>query len=153
MNVAYFLTPKCETAFLRDDYSFRQGLEKMKYHGYTAIPVINKDGKYIGTISEGDFLWLLVNDEYNDIENISVKELEDIKIKDVVTMKKYRAVSATAEVEELFEMALTQNFIPIIDDRGLFVGIVTRQKIIKHLCEKECITSAFSDSMDNTEVK
>lgn len=146
MNVAYFLTPKCETAFLYDDYSFRQGLEKMKFHGYTAIPVIDRTGKYIGTISEGDFLWLLVNGEYNDIENISVKDLEDIKIRDVVTMHKYRTVSATAEVERLFGMALTQNFIPVVDDRELFMGIVTRQKIIKHLCEQSNSELAFGVS-------
>lgn len=153
MNVAYFLTPKCETAFLYDDYSFRQGLEKMKFHGYTAIPVINREGKYIGTISEGDFLWLLVNGEYNDIENVSVKDLEDIKIKDVVTMRKYRAVSATAEVEQLFGMALAQNFIPVVDDRELFVGIVTRQRIIRHLCEQENSEVAFGAAENKDKLK
>ena len=135
MNVAYFLTPKCETAFLYDDYSLRQGLEKMKYHGYTAVPVIDRSGHYVGTISEGDFLWYLVKGEYKDVEQIDVRGEEYTKLKDVVTMQKYPSVSATAEVEELFGLALKQNFIPVVDGRGLFMGIVTRQKIISHFYE------------------
>ena len=59
MNIAYFLLPKSNVAYLYDDYTFRQGLEKMRYHGYTAIPVITRNGTYVGTVSEGDFLWQL----------------------------------------------------------------------------------------------
>ena len=58
MNIAFLLQPKNDTAFLYDDFTLRQGLEKMKHHGYTAIPVIDREGKYVTTISEGDFLWL-----------------------------------------------------------------------------------------------
>lgn len=135
MNVAYFLTPKCDTAFLYDDYSLRQGLEKMKYHGYTALPVIDREGHYVGTISEGDFLWYLVKGEYRDVEQIDVRGLEYTKIKDVLTMQKYPSVSATANVEELFGLALNQNFVPVTDSRGLFMGIVTRRKLISYFYE------------------
>lgn len=136
MNVAYFLTPKCEIAYLYDDYSLRQGLEKMKYHGYTALPVINREGEYIGTISEGDFLWYLVKGENHDIEQIDVRGLEFTKLKDVVTMKRYPSVSATASIEEVLDSALLQNFIPVVDGRGLFMGIITRQRIIRHFYER-----------------
>ena len=50
MNIAYFLLPKNSVAYLYDDYTFRQGLEKMRYHGYTAIPVITRSGTYVGTL-------------------------------------------------------------------------------------------------------
>ena len=63
MNIAYFLLPKGQVAFLYDDYTFRQGLEKMHHHGYTAIPVISRSGQYLGTVSEGDFLWQLLSKE------------------------------------------------------------------------------------------
>ena len=56
MNIAYFLLPKSRIAYLYDDFTFRQGLEKMRNRGYTAIPVITRDGRYVGTVSEGDFL-------------------------------------------------------------------------------------------------
>ena len=45
MNIAFLLQPKSDTAFLYDDFTLRQGLEKMRHHGYTAIPVIDREGK------------------------------------------------------------------------------------------------------------
>ena len=66
MNILYFLTPKSEVEYIRIESSVRQGLEKMKYHGYAAIPVIDKEGHYEGTVTEGDFLWALYNDNNPD---------------------------------------------------------------------------------------
>ena len=56
MNIAYFIHPKQDVATLYDDCTLRQGLEKMRHHGYTAIPVVTRDNKYVGTVTEGDFL-------------------------------------------------------------------------------------------------
>ena len=61
MNIVMLLKPKCDVAFLYEDYTLRQGLEKMRYHGYTAIPVNARDGTYVGTVSEGDFLWSVLD--------------------------------------------------------------------------------------------
>ena len=74
MNIAYFLLPKSNVAYLYDDYTFRQGLEKMRYHGYTAIPVITRNGTYVGTVSEGDFLWQLLSDETKQQKSLSMKD-------------------------------------------------------------------------------
>ena len=46
MNVLFFLRPKVSTAYIYYDNTLRQGLEKLKHYGYTAIPVIDRDGKY-----------------------------------------------------------------------------------------------------------
>ena len=62
MNIAYFLLPKGRVAYLRDDFTFRQGLEKMRHYGYTAIAVITRSGQYAGTVREGDFLWPLLGE-------------------------------------------------------------------------------------------
>ena len=43
VNIASFLSPKEEVIFLRDDMTIRQGLEKMKRYGYTAVPVIDAE--------------------------------------------------------------------------------------------------------------
>ena len=73
MNIAYFLLPKSRIAYLYDDFTFRQGLEKMRNRGYTAIPVITRDGRYVGTVSEGDFLWRLL-----DTDDPSMKKAEEL---------------------------------------------------------------------------
>ena len=127
MNVAFFLIPKSQTAFIEDDDTFRQGLERMRYHGYTAIPVLNKDGGYVGTLTEGDFLWHII-----DIGGASMEECEDLHIVDILKPDRNPPVKITARVEELVERLLMQNFLPVTDDSGAFIGIVTRQKVLEY---------------------
>lgn len=55
MNVLFFLTPKESVAYIYHDYTVRQALEKMKHYHYSAIPIIDREGHYIGTVTEGDF--------------------------------------------------------------------------------------------------
>lgn len=136
MNIAFLLTPKAELAFLYNDFSIRQALEKMNYHKYSAVPVINRDGKYCGTISEGDFLWFLVEGENGDLRKIDIKSVEHIAISDIVKQDKNPAVRITATADELLERATNQNFIPVTDDSGSFIGIVTRKKIIDYLAKQ-----------------
>lgn len=139
MNIAYFLTTKSEVAYLYDDFSLRQALEKMHYHGYTAIPVLNRDNKYIGTVSEGDFLWHLIDngEDREELYKINMQSMEDTIIRDVIKIgvDKNAPVRITATMEELLNRAMDQNFIPVIDDRDYFIGIITRRDIIKHFCK------------------
>ena len=57
MNIASFLLPKAEVAYLRDDMTLRQGLEKLRRSGFSAIPVIDIEDRYVGVVGVGDFLW------------------------------------------------------------------------------------------------
>ena len=136
MNIAHFLMPKCNSAYLFEDYSLRQGLEKMKYHGYSAIPVISREGKYIGTISEGDFLWFLLLENEDEIIHIDIRDIENKFIRDILNRDKYKPVSIMSPLEDVFEMAMSQNFVPVVDDRGYFMGIITRQTIMKYFFQK-----------------
>ena len=56
MNIIKIMTPKALTVFLHTGDTVRQGLELLRQHGYTAIPVLNDQGEYLGSITEGDFL-------------------------------------------------------------------------------------------------
>ena len=128
MNVISLLTPKTNVAWLYEDWTIRQGLEKLRFHGYTAIPVLAKDGSYVGTVSEGDFLWCLLDQGSGDIQT-----QEKQPLRRVIRPGFNPAVRIDVALEELEERALRQSFIPVVDDRGAFVGIVTRQNIIKRL--------------------
>lgn len=141
MNIANFLTTKSEVAYVFDDFTLRQGLEKMHYHRYAAIPVLSRENKYIGTISEGTFLWYIMDDYYEELNNneddkTSIQKLEEIKIADVVTIDKNPPVPITAKMDELLAKAMDKNFIPVIDDREYFIGIVKRRDIIKYFIDK-----------------
>ena len=128
MNVISLLTPKTNVAWLYEDWTIRQGLEKLRFHGYTAIPVLAKDGSYVGTVSEGDLLWCLLDQGSGDIQT-----QEKQPLRRVIRPGFNPAVRIDVALEELVERALRQSFIPVVDDRGAFVGIVTRQNIIKRL--------------------
>ena len=139
MNIAYFLTTKSEVAYLYNDYSLRQGLEKMKFHKYTAIPVLTRDNRYIGTVSEGDFLWYIMNNHKEEIDkegDIFMQRFEDVLIKDVLNIDKNPPVPITSTMEDLITSAMVQNFIPVIDDRKYFIGIITRKDIIKYFMQQ-----------------
>ena len=128
MNVISLLTPKTNVAWLYEDWTIRQGLEKLRFHGYTAIPVLAKDGSYVGTVSEGDFLWCLLDQGSGDIQT-----QEKQPLRRVIRPGFNPAVRIDVALEELVERALRQSFIPVVDDRGAFLGVVTRQNIIKIL--------------------
>lgn len=127
MNILFFITPKHEVAYIYENESLRQALEKMEHHKYSAVPMINREGNYTGTITEGDLLWGIKN-QYN----LNLKEAEYIPITKIHRRMDYRPVRADSNMEDLIDKALNQNFVPVIDDRGLFIGIITRKDIIKY---------------------
>ncbi len=136
MNIAFFLTLKKDVAYLYDDYSIRQSLEKMKRHGYSSIPVISRDGKYVSTVTEGDFLWYMLDESIEDTDGVSIYDAEDLHLRDIIRKDRFTAVRITATMEELIELAMNQNFVPVVDDMGTFIGIITRKVIIQYFAIK-----------------
>lgn len=134
MNIAYLLVPKQNVAYLYDDFTLRQALEKMRSHGYSAIPVINRNNQYVGTVSEGDFLWYMLDDSVGKQKKVNLKDLEKVCISELLGEDSNPPSRITTTVDDLLNHALNQNFIPVIDDRDLFIGIVTRADIIRSFC-------------------
>lgn len=135
MNIASFLLPKAEVAYLRDDMTLRQGLEKLRRSGFSAIPVIDCEDRYVGVISVADFLWNIL--AYNqNLEDITLKKLEHMTVRDFLQNGKVQPACIDTAMENLLERAKSQNFVPVIDDRSVFIGIVTRSDIIKYFMEQ-----------------
>ncbi len=130
MNILYFLTPKSDVAVLQNTFSLRQAMEKMEACTYTALPMLDGDGHYIGTLSEGDLLWHLKKRGFPD-----QKEIERLQIGDVQRLSDNQPVRGDASMEDLLATSLDQNFVPVIDDRGVFVGLITRRSILKYFFE------------------
>ena len=137
MNVAFFLTLRKDVTCINISSTVRQALETMKKHGYTAVPVVTDDNTYMGTVTEGDFLWSIVKLQKKDghMSEVSIRSLEEVKIKDILRKDRSPSVPITATIDELLTRAMNQNFIPVTDDRGSLVGIVTRKTIIKYCTE------------------
>lgn len=131
MNILFFLTPKADIAYIYDYETLRQVLEKMEYHKYSALPMLSRQGKYIGTITEGDMLWGIKN-QYN----LNLKEAESVQVTSIPRRLDNKPVSADADMEDLIDKALNQNFVPVVDDQKNFIGIITRKDIIKYFYDK-----------------
>lgn len=128
MNVITLLTPKAQVAYLYEDCTIRQGLEKLRSRGYTAVPVLTREGAYVGTVSEGDFLWNILDHQSSDLQ-----VLEQQPLKKLLRVGFNPPVNVLVTMEELLERAMKQSFVPVADDRGAFIGIVTRQTIMRKL--------------------
>ena len=131
MNVAFFLIPKSQVTHLTEGSSFRQGLERLRRHGYTAIPVISGEGKYLGSISEGDFLWNIMS-----MGSTDPRDLEEARIDEIIS-DRTPPVRVSTPITELWERLLDQNFVPVVDDRDMFVGIVTRRSVMAYLMNRK----------------
>lgn len=136
INILFFLTPKAEVAFLEEDFSLRQILEKMEYHKYSAIPILNNDGEYIGTLTEGDILWYCRHHDMNGF-----KQSESLYLSDVPRRHDYTPVNASSNMEDLLSKALKQNFVPVVDDCDKFIGIIRRRDIIQYYYDRFSATN------------
>ena len=126
-NILFFLLPKAMCAYLYDDYTMRQALEKMEVAGYQALPILNRRGEYRGTLTEGDLLWAMKNMCYMDI-----RQAEAHKIMEISRRKDNVPVRVTTSMHDLVERASHQNFVPVVDDKNAFIGIITRSAIIQY---------------------
>lgn len=131
MNILYLLHPKNTVEFLCDFDTFEKGYNCLRSSSYTAIPVIDSYGLYIGTISEGDFLAAIMDNHL-----FSPEAREDYTVADFIIKGKNPPVRVNANIDELLVEVMDRNFLPIVDDRGIFVGIITRKDIIGFFCRK-----------------
>ena len=130
-NILFFLTPKAMCAFVYDDYTIRQALEKMESSGFAALPILNKRGEYRGTLTEGDLLWALKNMCYMDM-----RQAEARRIMEITRRKDNVPVRVTTSMQDLVQRASGQNFIPVVDDKETFIGIITRRAIINYCSQQ-----------------
>ena len=131
MNILFFLSPKQDLMYVYDDFTLRQTLEKWENNRYASIPVLNRRGEYVGTLTEGDILWGL-----KKFHGLDLEAAEDVPISAFPHKRDYKAVTVTTSMDQLIEAAMNQNFVPVVDDRGIFIGIVRRQAIIRYCYEK-----------------
>lgn len=129
MNIPSLLIPKANVEYLRTKDSIEFALDIFRRNSYSAVPVINSYGIYRGTITEGDFLYYIMDNPDAD--------LKKVKVRNILREDFYEAVKITASIDKLLIKCLDQNFVPVTDDRDVFVGIVTRKVIFKNIYEEQ----------------
>lgn len=128
MNLLFFLTPKQDVLFIYEDFTLRQTLEKWSNQRFATIPVLKRNGEYLGTMTEGDILWGI-----KSIHGLDIDASEDIPIASFPRRRDYKAVPVTTDMHALLNAAVDQNFVPVVDDRNVFIGIVRRTAILQQV--------------------
>ncbi|MBQ9033988.1 MAG: CBS domain-containing protein [Lachnospiraceae bacterium] len=131
MNILFFLTPKKDVGFVYSSDTVGEAIEKMLRYKFTTVPVINENsGRYEGTLANDDLLRELYYGTSGTVSEIGNKPL-----KSVTRRRDYGAVRADADMEDLLATAAIQNFVPVVDDTGAFIGIITRREVMNYLRE------------------
>ena len=130
MNILFFILTKDKTQYILSSFSLRQTIEKMEACGYTSLPIINEKGEYIATITEGDILRYIK--KHN---NLTLKNSEKVKITDLEIKKEVKSIKVYSNMEDLIDVALAQNFVPVVDDMNHFIGIITRKAVLSHFAK------------------
>lgn len=130
MNLLFFLTPKQDVLFIYEDFTLRQTLEKWSNQRFATIPVLKRNGEYLGTMTEGDILWGI-----KSIHGLDIDASEDIPIASFPRRRDYKAVPVTTDMHALLNAAIDQNFVPVVDDRNVFIGIVRRTAILQQVAK------------------
>lgn len=143
MNIFKALTPKMMTFYLNTKTTIRQALEKFDVHKFSVVPIIDKKGNYVTTVSEGDILRFIKREC-----DFDAHLAEETLVMDIEHYRPYKAMSFDGSDNEIFELIMSQNFIPIIDDRGKYIGIIKRKEVLKYLIDR-----ALSDVNEWDEIK
>ena len=125
MNISLLLKPKVEVSYLTESCPVQKAIDDMLHSGFTAIPVVDAKGKYAGTITEGDFLRLVLHYPKETLEQLTVGQVE-LRVH-------HRSVSIDARMEDMVDLVTAQNFVPVVDGRGIFCGSSCRPLGRDHL--------------------
>jgi len=136
MKIAFFLTPKADVAWVPTTATVRQAIERMEHHRYTAIPVLTPDGGYDSTLTEGDLLWFMKQHPH-----LRFEDTERVPLAAVTRRMVLRPVDIDAEIEALLDLAIDQNFVPVVDGRQVFIGIVRRRSVLVFFRERMAATA------------
>lgn len=127
-SILRFMIPKSLVEYITVDSTMRQALEKMNFHRYTAIPVIDKDGKYVGTLRNDDLFNYFMKSGSFDKEMAEV-----VPITNILSRSYGKPLLHSANMRDLIEGVKEHNFVPIVDDRGCFIGIILRREVLNYL--------------------
>lgn len=130
MNIINLLSIKSDIVYLKSNTCIPKAMAKLRESGYSAVPVVNEDGTYAGIVSEGDFLW-------SKIDGTDVtEEGHPKKLQTLLKNKRAAAETINSDFRSVLMRAVDQNFVPIVDDRNMFIGIVTRKSVINYMIKK-----------------
>ncbi|MDO3411875.1 CBS domain-containing protein [Saccharibacillus sp. CPCC 101409] len=127
MEVSRFLLPKDQVKYIPSSSSMKEAMDLLEENHYSAVPIINEEGRYVGTLSEGDLLWKLKN-----TFNFNLDAMGEVPLDSIKRYRHNESVVIDADMEDMLTLAADQNFVPVTDHDGIFLGIIRRKDIITY---------------------
>lgn len=115
-------------------YSIRESVDVMTKNGIGSLPIVDKEEKLVGIVTERDFALALAGSLTNET-------VGDIMIKDVIT------TTPGTPIESCSKIMVRNNLrrIPVVEEEKL-IGIVTSTDILRFFGDKEMFASMTSNS-------
>lgn len=107
-------------------------------HRIHHIPVV-KGKMVVGIVSKSDFLYFMRGYTNNDIDRfVEAARLRAFKVEEIM-VKNVETISADAPIRQAVGILAENRFrcLPVVDENGELVGILTTHDIIDLLLEKE----------------
>lgn len=124
MNIFNILVPKQDITYLNGSDTLDNAVPFLLASGYTAVPVIDETGCLEGVVSEGDFLRIVIERGCEAMKNMTVRDIVHLSVDDYVLN--------STEPDKIIDKILDKNFLSVIDDRNIFIGIITRRSVMLH---------------------
>ncbi|MBF0775294.1 CBS domain-containing protein [Streptococcus azizii] len=118
-----FLTPANKLAVIIDTHNIDHAKLLLSHMTYSRVPVVTENNQFVGTIGLREIVKYQAENELTD-EQLNM-DISLIVKKDVAT------VGAHYQLEEVMRKLVDQAFLPVVGERGEFLGIITRKSILK----------------------
>lgn len=122
-----FVIPGHQVATVRAENTCLHALMVLNSVGYSAIPVLDRDGRVAGQISS-PMIFSGIKDELN----YNWDQLSERRVSEVLSTE-LGVIDQNFELEDVLHMLVDNSFICVVDDEGFFRGIVTRKQLLKRV--------------------
>ena len=92
--------------------------------------------QYFCDIVKEQAIMYLVADVMCDEQGLSLSAEQEAKIDEIIS-DRTPSVRVTTPIPRLWDQLLDQNFVPVVDDRDMFMGIVTRRSVMAYLMNRK----------------
>lgn len=119
-----YLIPEQDLAIFIDTHNADHVMLLLVSNGFSRVPVITREKKYVGTISISDIMM------YQSKRQLTDWEMSQTDIGEMVNTK-IETISITSSLTEIMHKLIDYPFLPVVDRANRFVGIITRKSILK----------------------
>lgn len=130
-EIAPLIIPKEQVVVVHPDWPLDRALLVLTRKATNSVPVINEENQVEGLISKTDILDFILNVSGDTLD---FSQLKQYKVNEVMN-KNHSGILANSIFSFAFDVLINRSYIPIVNLRGEFVGILTRKVIMEKVTQ------------------